>query len=180
MVVVSREDAWPLRVALLVRHLDDDVPIIVTISDAAVGPRSSSEEIDNCTITSLADIVAPSLAGPCLDDDLAAVVDGDPPQGLRCDDGGSSRPRCPRSAPARRARWPRAILQPFDKQRRARLLRRRRPLRPSSSSETVSAAIVLDQAIVDAFYGAVKTLVTRGSRTPRWRTGRSGSRSRSR
>ena len=58
------------------RHLDADVPIVATIFDPAAGAELE-QEIGNCTITSLADIVAPTLAGPCLDDDLAAVIDGD-------------------------------------------------------------------------------------------------------
>src|SRR5688572_8938538 len=67
VAVVSRDDAWPLRIALLVRHLDADVPIVATISDPDVG-RQLESEIGNCTITSLAAIVAPSLAGPCIDE----------------------------------------------------------------------------------------------------------------
>ena len=82
VAVVSRAEAWPLRVALLVRDLDADVPIVATIFDPATG-RELGEEIGNCTITSLAEIVAPSLAGPCIDADLAAVVDVDRPTGLR-------------------------------------------------------------------------------------------------
>jgi hypothetical protein len=80
VAVVSRDEAWPLRAALLVRHLDPDVPIVATIFDPATG-RELEELIGNCTITSLADIVAPSLAGPCLDDELAAVLPGEPPSG---------------------------------------------------------------------------------------------------
>src|SRR5918995_5949719 len=75
VAVVSRDDAWPLRAALLVRHIDADVPIVATIFDPAAGAELE-QEIGNCRITSLADIVAPSLVGPCLDDDLAAVIDG--------------------------------------------------------------------------------------------------------
>src|ERR687894_2782445 len=86
VAVVSRDDAWPLRAALLIRHLDADVPIVATIFDPATG-RELEEEIGNCTITSLADVVAPTLAGPCLDDDLAAIVnDEESPEGLRCSD----------------------------------------------------------------------------------------------
>ena len=62
-MVVSRDDAWPLRAALLVRHLDSDVPIVVTIFEPETG-RELEELIGNCTITSLADIVAPTLAAP--------------------------------------------------------------------------------------------------------------------
>ena len=85
-LVVSNDDAWPLRVALLVRHLDRDVPIVATIFDPETG-RELEDLIGNCTITSLADIVAPTLAGPCLRDELCAVLDGDRPVGLRCHDG---------------------------------------------------------------------------------------------
>ena len=76
VLVVSRDDAWPLRVALLVRHLEPDVPIIATIFDPETGGQLE-QQIGNCTIASLADVAAPSLAGPCLDDDLAAILDGD-------------------------------------------------------------------------------------------------------
>ena len=158
VVIVSREDAWPLRVALLVRHLDADVPIVVTIADEAVG-RQLAEEIDNCTITSLADIVAPSLAGPCLDDDLAAVVDGDPPRGLRCD-GERVEPAPLPEVRSRRVRaLATAILQPFDRSA-GLVFFGAVGLTLILIAETVSAAIVLEQSLVDAFYGAVKTLVT--------------------
>src|SRR5215210_4064763 len=50
VAVVSRDDAWPLRAALLVRHLDADVPIVATIFDPATG-RELEQEIGNCTIT---------------------------------------------------------------------------------------------------------------------------------
>src|SRR5687767_4902578 len=55
VLVVSRDDAWPLRAALLVRHLDPNVRIVATIFDPATG-RELEDVIDNCTITSLADI----------------------------------------------------------------------------------------------------------------------------
>src|SRR5688572_26420776 len=111
VAVVSRDDAWPLRAALLVRHLDADVPIVATIFDPAAGAELE-QEIGNCTITSLADIVAPTLAGPCLDDDLAAVIDG---EGLRCRDGGFERVELPETG-ARRARaLTRAVIKPFDR-----------------------------------------------------------------
>jgi len=158
VAVVSRDDAWPLRVALLVRHLDPDVPIVATISDAAVG-RRLEEEIGGCTIVSLAAIVAPSLAGPCLDDELAAVVDGDPPEGLRCNGDEVS----PAELPAGRRRRARAlataVLQPFDRSA-GLVFFGAIGLSAILVVETVASAIVLDQAAVDSFYGAVKTLVT--------------------
>ena len=43
---VSRDDAWPLRAALLVRHIDADVPIVATIFDPMTG-RELEQEIGN-------------------------------------------------------------------------------------------------------------------------------------
>jgi len=159
VLVVSRDDAWPLRAALLVRHLDDDVPIVATIFDPATGAELE-DVIGNATVTSLADIVAPSLAGPCLGDELAAVLDdGDRPVGLRCDDGAVEIA----SLPEVRARRVRALLsavvKPFDRSASLVWLGAI-GLLAVLIFETVAAAIVLDQDLVDAFYGAVKTLVT--------------------
>lgn len=158
VAVVSRDDAWPLRAALLVRHIDADVPIVATIFDPTTG-RELEHEIDNITITSLADIVAPSLAGPCLGDDLAAVLDGDHPIGLRADGGRVEAAPLP-EVRARRARaLATAILKPFDRSA-ALVFFGAVGLVLILVAETVAAALVLDQSLVDAFYGAVKTLVT--------------------
>jgi voltage-gated potassium channel Kch len=155
VAVVSRDDAWPLRVALLVRHLDPDVPIVATIFDPAAG-HELEQEIGNCTITSLADIVAPTLAGPCVDDDLAAVIDG---QGLRCTGGELERVDLP-EVRARRARaFATAVIKPFDRSA-ALVFFGAVGLVLILIFETIAAAVVLEQAIVDSFYGAVKTLVT--------------------
>ena len=114
-MVVSRDDAWPLRAALLVRHLDPDIPIVVTIFDPETG-RELEQVIGNCTITSLADIVAPTLAGPCLGDDLAAVLDDDDgPVGLRCRDGAVEVASLPEMRVRRVRALATAILKPFDR-----------------------------------------------------------------
>jgi Trk K+ transport system NAD-binding subunit len=158
VAVVSRDDAWPLRAALLVRHIDADVPIVATIFDPTTG-RELEHEIDNVTITSLAEIVAPSLAGPCLGDDLAAVLDGDHPIGLRAD-GGRVEPAPLPEVRARRARaLATAVLRPFDRSA-ALVFFGTVGLLLILVAETVAASLVLDQPLVDAFYGAVKTLVT--------------------
>jgi Trk K+ transport system NAD-binding subunit len=160
-VVVSRDDAWPLRAALLVRHLDPDVAIVATIFEPETA-RELEQVIGNCTITSVADIVAPTLAGPCLSDDLAAVRvydDDERPVGLRCDDGAVEPVPLP-EVRARRARaLASAILKPFDRSA-ALVFFGAVGLLAVLVFETVAAALVLDQALVDSFYGAVKTLVT--------------------
>jgi voltage-gated potassium channel Kch len=159
VLVVSRDDAWPLRAALLVRHLDDDVPIVATIFDPATGAELE-DVIGNATVTSLADIVAPSLAGPCLGDELAAVLDdSDRPVGLRCDDGAVEVASLPEVRARRLRALVSAVIKPFD--RSASLVWFGAiGLLTVLIFETVAAAIVLDQSLVDAFYGAVKTLVT--------------------
>ena len=159
VLVVSREDAWPLRAALLVRHLDDDVRIVATIFDPATGAELE-DVIGNATVTSLADIVAPTLAGPCLGDELAAVLDdGDRPVGLRCADGAVEVASLPEVRARRLRALLSAVIKPFD--RSASLVWFGAiGLLTVLIFETVAAAIVLDQSLVDAFYGAVKTLVT--------------------
>ena len=159
VLVVSREDAWPLRAALLVRHLDDDVPIVATIFDPATGAELE-DVIGNATVTSLADIVAPSLAGPCLGDELAAVLDdGDRPVGLRCDDGAVEVASLPEVRGRRLRAAVSAVLKPFDRSA-SLVFFGAIGLLAVLVFETVAAAIVLEQSLVDSFYGAVKTLVT--------------------
>ena len=158
VAIVSREDAWPLRAALLVRHLDPDVPIVATIFDPATG-RELEQEIGNCTIASLAEIVAPSLAGPCLGDDLAAVLPGDQPCGLTWAAGEAQVAPLPEVRARRMRALATAILRPFDHSA-ALVFFGAVGLMFILVAETVAAAVVLEQDLVDAYYGAVKTLVT--------------------
>ena len=158
VAVVSRDDAWPLRAALLVRHLDPDVPIVATIFDPATG-RELEELIDNCTITSLADIVAPSLAGPCLDGALAAVLPGDPPNGVQWDGDEACLEPLPEVRAHRIRALTTAILRPFDRSA-ALVFFGATGLLFILVAETIAASVVLEQQLVDAFYGGVKTLVT--------------------
>ena len=159
VLIVSRDDAWPLRAALLVRHLDPHVRIVVTIFDPETG-RELEELIGNCTIASLADIVAPTLAAPCLGDELAAVLDEcDRPVGLRCNDGAVEVAPLPEVRARRVRALASAIVKPFDRSA-GLVFFGAIGLLVVLILETVAAALVLDQNLVDAFYGAVKTLVT--------------------
>jgi Trk K+ transport system NAD-binding subunit len=157
-LVVSNDDAWPLRVALLVRHLHPDLPIVATIFDPETG-RELESLIGNCTITSLADIAAPTLAGPCLGDELCAVLDGEEPVGLRCRDGDVEVAALPEIRVRRARALATAIATPFDRSA-ALVFFGAIGLLVVLVSETIAAAIVLEQNIVDSFYGGVKTLVT--------------------
>ena len=160
-VVVARDDAFALRMALMVRDADEDVELLVTYFDRTTADQLC-ERIGNCRITSLADIVAPALAGPCLDEDLGAVhVDDGRPVGVRTDGGGDSVEEVPLDVPRRpRVRSTlRALAQPYDRSA-ALMFYGAIGLLGILVMETVLASIVLDQKIVDAFYGSAKTLAT--------------------
>ena len=158
VAVVSREDAYGLRMALMVRYVDDDVPLLVTVFDATMA-AGIEEAIEHCTVSSMADIVAPSLAGPCLGDDLAAVVDGERPSGVRCNGGEAQVAPLPEVRVRRARALATAVLRPFDRSA-ALVFFGAVGLFLILVAETLAAAFVLDQGLVDAFYGAVKTLVT--------------------
>jgi hypothetical protein len=116
VVVVSRDDAAALRVALMVRYVDGDVPMLVTIFDPTMAGQVATE-IEHCEVTSMADIVAPSLAGPCLGEHLTAVhAEGEgEPVGLRETEDGVE--RVPVEVPPRRRvrALLTALLRPYDK-----------------------------------------------------------------
>ena len=159
VVVVSRDDAAVLRAALMVRYVDGDVPMLVTIFDPTMAGQVK-REIEQCEVTSMADIVAPSLAGPCLGDDLTAVrEDADPPVGIK--ESGDGVEEVPIEVPDRRraAALVRAILMPYDKSA-ALLLWGALGLVVILLLETIASTIVLDQGVIDAAYGSAKTLVT--------------------
>ncbi|MFJ9541408.1 potassium channel family protein [Streptomyces sp. NPDC101225] len=70
--VLLHDDVAALRYALAVAHLSPETPLIATIFDRTVAAELS-RLLPRCEVTSLADLVAPALAGPCLDPALAAV-----------------------------------------------------------------------------------------------------------
>ena len=76
VVVVGREDAYVVRMALIVRSASEQLPLVLTIFDQTMAEQIAAE-LPNTHVTSLADIVAPSLAGPCIDDRATAVTFAD-------------------------------------------------------------------------------------------------------
>src|SRR5688500_23237 len=108
----------------------------------------------------MADIVAPALAAPCLDESLGAVrMTEDGPVGMRSeDDRVVEEPvEIPRRSRVRALL--RALLAPYDKSA-ALMFWGAIGLLGILVVETILASLVLDQKIVDSFYGAAKTLVT--------------------
>ena len=86
VVVISRDDRISLRLALVVEGLRPGVRLIVTIYNRDLGAQVR-RAVANVRVMSMADIVAPALAGPCLDEDLIAVSrspePGGTPRGVR-------------------------------------------------------------------------------------------------
>jgi TrkA-N domain len=159
VVVVSRDDAFALRMALMVRDISADVELLVTIFDPTTAEQLRTE-LEHCTVTSMADIVAPTLAGPCLDESLGAVrVEGDRAIGVRTD--GSEVHEEEVELPSRRRieSLVRALLTPYDKSA-ALMFFGAIGLVVVLLLETVGGVIVLGQSAIDSFYGAAKTLVT--------------------
>jgi len=160
--LVAPSDELPLRLALLVRHLDEDVPFVATIFDASLA-HQLEDAVPHVDVTSLAEIAAPSLAGPCIEDGLAGVLPGGDgvPQAIG-DDLGRRDVHPPAS------RWARAlftaIFKPYDRSA-ALLFYGAIGLVVMLVAETVGAMIVLEQGFPDALYGSTKSLATVGPNT---------------
>ena len=159
VAVVEREDAIVLRFALMVRAASADVPLLLTIFDDTMAEQLA-DVVPNMRTTSLADIVAPSLAGPCIDERFTAVAlkDGRPVGLVERDDGVVEVPiESPR--PHRVEALARALFTPYDRSA-GMLLFGAIGLAAIFALETVTAMFTLDESAVDAIYGSAKTLVT--------------------
>ena len=111
-------------------------------------------------MTSLAEIVAPSLAGPCIDERGTAVsVEGESPVLIVEKDGEVSEQPVPQLKAHRIEALARALFTPYDKSA-GLLLYGAIGLVAIFLIETLTAVLVLDNSVVDAFYGSAKTLVT--------------------
>ena len=154
VAIVSRDDAKVLRFALMVRHVDEDVPMLVTIFDPTMAAQID-RDLEHCEVTSMADIVAPSLAGPCLGDDLIAIRE-EASVGIV-----ESGEEVPIEVPDRRraSALASAVFAPYDKSA-ALLLWGALGLVVILILETVACMAVLGQNVIDASYGSAKTLVT--------------------
>ena len=158
-VVVSDDDAHAMRMALMVRDADADVELLITYFDTATAGELR-ERITNCRTVSMAGIVTPTLAGPCLDESLGAVnLEDGRLVGTRAE--GDRVEEVPVDVPdARRLRaLVGALFIPYDKSG-ALLVYGALGLAAILLVETFAAALVIPQGLNDAFYGAAKTLVT--------------------
>jgi TrkA-N domain len=159
VAVVARSDAIVLRMALMVRAVSTDVPLLLTIFDPTMATQVA-EMVPNTHVTSLADIVAPSLAGPAIEERFATVTFEDgKPVGLVEDGGGVREERIEFPRPRRVQALTRAVFTPYDRSA-GMLLYGAIGLVAVFVIETATAVFTLDQNAIDAIYGSAKTLVT--------------------
>ena len=161
--VVAREDALPLRLALLVRHLAEDVPLVVTVFDREMAAQLETT-VPHLRVVSLADVVAPSLAAPCLDPDLVGLrADGDELAVLarRRRRRRWSASAGPSRASSRLRALVASVFTPYDHSA-ALLFYGAMGLAAMLAFETGGSMVVLDQSFADAFYGSTKSLATVG------------------
>jgi len=164
VVVISKDDHISLRNALVVEGVRPGIPLVVTVFDHDVA-LEVERGVRNVRVMSMADIVVPTLAGPCLDERLLSVhrTSG----GLRgVRDGADGLQIGPIDAPtrSRRARLAADIVA---------------TLRPHELSakilvagilgfvsvlvvDAIATMIVLHESPIEAFYAATRTIVTVG------------------
>ena len=159
VAVVALSDAIVLRIALMVRSVSDEVPLLLTVFDPNM-VEQVAKMVPRTQFTSLADIVAPSLAGPCVDERYTAVaIKNGTPVGIVEQDGGVVQEPIELFRPRRIEGFARALFTPYDKSA-GMLLFGALGLIAIFALETVTAVFTLDQNVIDATYGSAKTLVT--------------------
>jgi hypothetical protein len=164
VLVVSRFDHVALRLALVVEHVRPGIPLLVTIFDRDVAAHLE-DSVENVHVLSMADVVAPAYAGPCLDPRLMSLV--------RDDAGGVSGiapvgeepqrvpPSWPTPGPARRLLANvEALFRPFDASARILVI----GLFGVLAVFVVETAATMAQGLsfVDALYSVAKVTVTAG------------------
>ncbi|WP_432587590.1 NAD-binding protein [Streptomyces sp. HD1123-B1] len=160
VAVLVGDDLSALRYALAVRHVCDTVRIVATVFDRTVA-RQLQSLLRRCVTVSPADLLAPSLAGPCVGRGVLAVWD-DGPDGpvavVRRADGHLARTAWrPTAAARRRAVFGRlrGQLQPHDADARLLLI----------GLLGIAAVLVLDWLwLVTAFHRPASTAFLEAAR----------------
>jgi voltage-gated potassium channel Kch len=164
VVVISRFDDVSLRRALVVAHVRPGMSTLVTIFDRDVAAQLQ-DAVENVSVLSMADIVAPSFAGPCLDPELMSLTRGPSgAHGIGALDGKPQRvpPRWSRPGRARMAlAHVEALIQPFDASARI-LVAGLIGFFAVLVVETLVTVLASDESLVDALYSVAKVTVTVG------------------
>ena len=102
--ILVRDDVAALRYALALAHLEESLPLVVTIFDRTIADQLR-EFLPQATVFSPATLAVPSLAGPCLAADLlASHLDGEDLVEVREDHGELRERRFPPPTRTRRSR----------------------------------------------------------------------------
>lgn len=164
VVVVSRFDHVSLRLALVVAHVRPGISSLVTVFDRDVAAHLQ-DTVENVRVLSMAEIVAPAFAGPCLDPALLSVSRG--PSGT---DGIGVVDGEPRHVPAK---WStpgparrmlanlEALIRPFESSARI-LVAGLFGFFAVLALETVVTILAEGLSLVDALYAVAKVTVTVG------------------
>ena len=164
-LVVSRDDVEVLRMALVVEHARPGRRLIVTVFNRTVASQLRSA-VPGCQVTSMADAVATTIAGPCIAEGLESLAEL--PDGFVgvCEAGDGVEVVPLRIGHRSRAsRWLHAVrgaLRPFDPSARF-LVAGLAGFALILILDTVVTGLTLHEPAIDAFYGATKALVTVGS-----------------
>jgi voltage-gated potassium channel Kch len=161
-LVVSRDDIEVLRVALVVEHARPGRRLIVTVFNRTVAGQLR-KTVPKCQVTSMADAVATTLAGPCIAEGLESLAQlPDGLAGVR--EAGDGIEVVPLHV-HRRGRVVRALheirgaFRPFDLSARF-LVAGLTGFVIILALDSVVTALALQQTPIEAFYDATKSLVT--------------------
>ncbi|MDP2710519.1 MAG: NAD-binding protein [Solirubrobacteraceae bacterium] len=168
VVVISRDDRVSLRLALIVEGVRPGVRLIVTIYNLDLGDQVR-RAVRNVRVMSMADVVAPSLAGPCLAAELIAVSRSaaDEPCGIQA---GRDGPMLTELDVGREGLVARvranatALLHPFELSAKT-LTAGMLGLVAILLIDTIVIGLTLSEPPIEAIYLAVRTLVTVGPNT---------------
>ncbi len=164
VVVVSRDDHISLRHALVVEGVRPGVSLVVTVFDRDVA-RKLESAVRNVRVVSMADVVASTIAAPCLDETLLSLHRNE--DGLSAVRRGPDGPLiCPLQlkAPAMRARlWAQigSMLRPAELSAKI-LVGGLIGFHAVLLLDVFMTMAVLHESFFDAIYTATKSLVTVG------------------
>jgi hypothetical protein len=164
VVVVSRYDHLSLRRALVVEHLRPGIPTLATVFDRDVAAHLQGA-VDNVRVLSMADLVAPAFAGPCIDPELLSLTRAPSGvQGIRAIDGEPQLVSVESPRPSRARRLSASVdslVHPFDASSRI-LVAGLFGFLAVLVLETVVTMLAAGLPLVDALYAVAKVTVTVG------------------
>lgn len=164
VAVLSKDDHVSLRLALIIESARPGLPLVVTVFGQIVASQLQ-RAVPNARVVSMAQLVAPSLAGPCFDARLLSVSRR--PEGLMGVRLRDDQPELVPIEPHRAPPWERlaanlgALISPFEVSARI-LLAGLLGFLLILALDTTVLAIALGEPLIEAFYAATKTIVTVG------------------